>query len=285
MGAMPRLSLLLVLSIAVFLAASVPILDEESYLAITVQFDVLRPYHWWRPWPPWFGGTEPDAFVYAHPPLFLTWVAVVQDWAEGIRPVRLLASIPPAALLGWSAGRLLEGLTRRRFYGRADFPRIAGLAFDADSFQAHLDEQLGRIQEDTHPDLKQLIADSLVREPGDRLTSAELADRCEQLVDQLSGPTLARWCRGRTWRPESDELAELSGRTLTEGTRPSVSAPPSAVPEHPGARTGSLQETSLGSVTFCFLRMLLEFLGRQMPSLRVADSASRPTLPHAPGQK
>ena len=100
MGPMPRLSLLLVLSIAVFLAASVPILDEESYLAITTHFDLLRPYHWWRPWPPWYGGTEPDAFVYAHPPLFLAWVAVIQDWAEGIRPVRLLASIPPAALLG-----------------------------------------------------------------------------------------------------------------------------------------------------------------------------------------
>ena len=119
MGAMPRLSLLLVLSIAVFLAASVPILDEESYLAITAQFDVLRPYHWWRPWPPWYGGTEPDAFVYAHPPLFLAWVAVVQDWAEGIRPVRLLASIPPAALLGWSAGRLLQGMTRRPMLGLA----------------------------------------------------------------------------------------------------------------------------------------------------------------------
>ena len=119
MGPMPRLSLLLVLSVAVFLAASVPILDEESYLAITTHFDLLRPYHWWRPWPPWYGGTEPDAFVYAHPPLFLAWVAVIQDCAEGIRPVRLLASIPPAALLGWSAGRLLEGLTRRPTLGLA----------------------------------------------------------------------------------------------------------------------------------------------------------------------
>ena len=31
---------------------------EESYLAITQNFDALRPYHWWRPWPPWYGGSE-----------------------------------------------------------------------------------------------------------------------------------------------------------------------------------------------------------------------------------
>ena len=40
-------------------------------------------------------------------------VAVVQDWAEGIRPVRLSLN-PPAALLGWSAGRLLVGDDARR---------------------------------------------------------------------------------------------------------------------------------------------------------------------------
>ena len=113
MESVTRLSILLVLSIAVFCAAGVPILDEESYLAITMHFDMARPYHWWRPWPPWFGGSEPDAFVYAHPPLFLNWVAFVQHFADGIRPVRLLASIPPAVLLGWSAGQLMSRYSQR----------------------------------------------------------------------------------------------------------------------------------------------------------------------------
>ena len=116
---MTRLPILIVLSIAVFFAAGVPILDEESYLAITANLDPLKPYHWWRPWPPWFGGTEPDAFVYAHPPLFLGWVATVQHFADGLRPVRLLASVPPAALLGWSAARLLSGSCRRPRLGLA----------------------------------------------------------------------------------------------------------------------------------------------------------------------
>ena len=113
MGSVTRLSILLCLSVAVFLAASVPILDEESYLAITQNFDVLRPYHWWRPWPPWYGGSEPDAFVYAHPPLFLAWVAFWQNVAGGVVKTRLLAAVPVAALLGWSGGRLIDATCRR----------------------------------------------------------------------------------------------------------------------------------------------------------------------------
>jgi len=119
MGTVTRLSILLCLSVAVFLAASVPILDEESYLAITQNFDVLRPYHWWRPWPPWYGGSEPDAFVYAHPPLFLEWVAFWQHVAGGVVKTRLLAAVPVAALLGWSAGRLIDSTCRRPKLGLA----------------------------------------------------------------------------------------------------------------------------------------------------------------------
>jgi hypothetical protein len=119
MNPVTRLSMLLCLCLAVFLAAGVPVLDEESYLAITKNLDILRPYNWWRPWPPWFGGTEPDAFVYAHPPLFLAWVAVVQDLTDGLRPTRLLACFPPAALLGWSAGRLITGMSDRPRLGLA----------------------------------------------------------------------------------------------------------------------------------------------------------------------
>ena len=114
-----RLSILLCLSIAVFLAAGVPILDEESYLAITQNFDPVRPYHWWRPWPPWYGGTEPDAFVYAHPPLFLEWVAFWQSIGDDLVQIRLLASVPIAALLGWSAGRLIDSTCRRPKLGLA----------------------------------------------------------------------------------------------------------------------------------------------------------------------
>ncbi len=100
--------------VAVIMAAPVPVLDEESYLAITAHFDPLRPYHWWRPWPPWYGGSEPDAFVYAHPPLFLEWVALWRSLSADAVIVRALAGIPVAALFGWSAGRLINRTVTRK---------------------------------------------------------------------------------------------------------------------------------------------------------------------------
>jgi hypothetical protein len=102
-----------VVLVAVLMGAPVPILDEESYLAITAHFDVWRPYNWWRPWPPWYGGTEPDAFVYAHPPLFLEWVAMWRGLSDDPVVARALCGVPMAALLGWSAGRLIERVSAR----------------------------------------------------------------------------------------------------------------------------------------------------------------------------
>ncbi len=111
-GAVARMSMLACVAIAALCVAMAPVLDEESYLAITANLDPLRPYHWWRPWPPWYGGSEPDAFVYAHPPLFLMWVGVVQEWSDGLLGSRWAAGLPFALLLGWAGGRLIEGTTR-----------------------------------------------------------------------------------------------------------------------------------------------------------------------------
>ncbi len=113
MGLVTRYSVLFCVAAAALCVAMAPVLDEESYLAITANLDPLRPYNWWRPWPPWYGGAEPDAFVYAHPPLFLAWVGFVQQWSEGLLGSRWAAGLPFAILLGWSGGRLIEAMTRR----------------------------------------------------------------------------------------------------------------------------------------------------------------------------
>jgi hypothetical protein len=111
--------------LAAALTAPVPVLDEESYLDIARQLDLLRPYDWWRAWQPWGGQREADAYVYAHPPLFLMWVkAWVGDGADAARMMpawKLAAGLPWAMLLGWSGGRLLERFTRQ--------PLWAGLAW------------------------------------------------------------------------------------------------------------------------------------------------------------
>lgn len=101
--------------VAVCLASGVPVLDEESYLDLARQLDPARPYDWWRAWQPWGEARPPDAYVYAHPPLFLMWL---EAWmGEGralpVRALKAAAALPPAMLLGWSAGRLAERVTRR----------------------------------------------------------------------------------------------------------------------------------------------------------------------------
>ena len=91
----------LVLLAAIFQIGALPLLDEESYLDIAGQLDWARPYDWWRPWQPWGHERPENAYLYAHPPGHLWWVA-----ALGAN--RWLAILPLAALLGFSAGALAE---------------------------------------------------------------------------------------------------------------------------------------------------------------------------------
>lgn len=116
----PRVALAAAVGLAVLLLSGpLPVLDEESYLEIGGQLDLLHPYSWWRAWPPWGNQREADAFVYAHPPLFLEWVALWMRAALGrsaagepaealIWPLKVAAALPWAGLLGWCVGRLCE---------------------------------------------------------------------------------------------------------------------------------------------------------------------------------
>lgn len=120
----PRLALALAAGLcALLLTAPMPVLDEESYLDIAGQLDPARPYGWWRPWQPWGLSQPEDAYVYAHPPLFVFWVKAWLSQGQGlpVSAVKLAAGLPWAMLLGWSAGRLAERLTRQ--------PWLAAVAF------------------------------------------------------------------------------------------------------------------------------------------------------------
>ncbi len=99
--------------VAVALTCPAPVLDEESYLDIAAQLPWGHPYDWWRPWPPWGAGREADAFVYAHPPLFLWWAKLWSSSGAPVRGVKIAAGLPWALLLGWSVGRLAEVTTRK----------------------------------------------------------------------------------------------------------------------------------------------------------------------------
>lgn len=103
------------LLVAGMLQCPVPVLDEESYLDIASQFDVLRPYDWWRAWAPWGVAREADAYVYAHLPGFLWFVngLMLLVGEERLNIAKPLAAVGPALLLGWSAAYLAERTTGR----------------------------------------------------------------------------------------------------------------------------------------------------------------------------
>ncbi|HND34323.1 MAG TPA: glycosyltransferase family 39 protein, partial [Myxococcota bacterium] len=84
------------------------VLDEESYLWLGKQVFEHGAYGWSRLWPPWDG----DAFVYAHPPLFLYWVAFWEQWTELVPLLRLGVGLPWSLLLGASAAWLALRSTR-----------------------------------------------------------------------------------------------------------------------------------------------------------------------------
>lgn len=87
-----------------------PVLDEETYLYIAEQIQPKRPYDWILPWPPY--DTE-DAFVFAHPPLFLWWIWLLTSWLElGVGASKLMAALPFQVMLGAAAAVLLPKRNR-----------------------------------------------------------------------------------------------------------------------------------------------------------------------------
>lgn len=120
----PRFALAMAAGLCVVLLSSgVPVLDEESYLDIAAQLDWRRPYSWWRAWQPWGLERPADAYVYAHPPLFVFWVKawLAQGSALPVAAVKVAAGLPWAMLLGWSAGRLAERFTRQPWWAAVVF--------------------------------------------------------------------------------------------------------------------------------------------------------------------
>jgi hypothetical protein len=103
---------LLLAAICLLLSSPLPVLDEESYLWIAGRMDPLRPYDWPMPWPPW-----DDAFVYAHPPLFLWWVKLGMQ--TGLEPhgLKILLGLPWLLLLGISMARLSSTAAKRPLNG------------------------------------------------------------------------------------------------------------------------------------------------------------------------
>ncbi len=79
-----------------------PVIDEESYLWLGSHVNVLHPYDWHRVWQPY--GTD-DGFIYAHPPLYLWFMALVRTISSSVPLDRLLCAVPFVALYAWATAR------------------------------------------------------------------------------------------------------------------------------------------------------------------------------------
>ena len=90
---------------------SIPVLDEESYWKIASQMSWGRPYDWKMPWFPF----EERGFVYAHPPLFLYWVKLVQSFA-GMSLAQWILGVPFQALFLFSAHQVLRTFLKPQNY-------------------------------------------------------------------------------------------------------------------------------------------------------------------------
>ncbi len=102
--ASPRWLVPAALLCAVAFIGKAPVIDEESYLWLGSHVSVLRPYDWHRVWQPW-DVDGPSTFEYAHPPLFLWFMALVRGISTDLRVNRLCCAVPFVSLYAWGVGR------------------------------------------------------------------------------------------------------------------------------------------------------------------------------------
>jgi len=123
---------------------------------------------------------------------------------------------------------LYQGLSGAPFLVDPRLTVLSTLALDRAAFDAARADRLRALS--SLPDtIQALVADMVAFDPAERPSAADVARRCEELADELSGPTLRRWCTERSW-PEPPEAppspGSLAGTTLTEGTLPTAAPPP-----------------------------------------------------------
>lgn len=93
------------------------VLDEESYLYIAENIFPKRPYDWSLPWPPY---STDDAFIFAHPPLFMWWVWLLKSWfGFSIVATKVLAGLPAQIILGISVVSLCRPKGKRWLWALA----------------------------------------------------------------------------------------------------------------------------------------------------------------------
>lgn len=106
------------------LANPLPVLDEEGYLVIAEQMSWGRPYDWQLPWPPF---DEENAYIYAHPPLFLWMIKLGRSYFS-LEALQWVLAIPWQVLLSASVAWLAFEQLKKPWYAVLLWMGMAGVA-------------------------------------------------------------------------------------------------------------------------------------------------------------
>lgn len=133
-------------------------------------------------------------------------------------PERFDAAPPTAAVDVFGLGAMLyEALTGKRLFAEVAFKELAAIALVEPRYVRALDERLAELPDDTAPELRALLAESLAFAPDARPSTEQVARRLEALAANTPGLGLVAWCRDRTWSEDAGVGGEWCGRTLVEG--------------------------------------------------------------------
>jgi serine/threonine protein kinase len=113
---------------------------------------------------------------------------------------------------------LYEGLVHTRVYEDTPVLLMSTMALDDRRYVAHMTERFSRLAAEVPDSVRELIGQCLAYDWQSRPSPGDLAARCEELADEVGGPSLSRWCRSRAWPALPDFDGPLEGRTITEGS-------------------------------------------------------------------
>ncbi|MBX2799269.1 MAG: protein kinase [Myxococcales bacterium] len=140
-------------------------------------------------------------------------------------PERFVARSKHAAVDVFGLGCCaFEALGPSAFLADLRLRELTALALSEDDYTAHLDRRLAQLAQP--PDLVDLVRACLSYRPSARPSAPSVVERCEALGDQLSGPSLHRWCAEAPWPPPPSRIGTLSGRSVPRDPASSAEVPP-----------------------------------------------------------
>jgi len=166
---------------------------------------------------------------------------------------------------------LYEGLGVEGFYEETRLRTLSGLAMAPERFDALKERRLSLIEP---PEVRAFLADMLHHDPSRRPTAKQVARRCDEIADDLSGTSLRLWCSDRTWRDNVDATGSLTGQTLAEGPV----APQSASSERAAPRIVTEPSSTIDPSMDVFATDAGALQGESLPN---PPNPNRPVAPPA----